>query len=121
MSKEIVLFKDDNNQEITLEHLFKKIYDNTTKKQEHILSTVESLKPLIVTLNDAVLIMPVLVQLQQVSVNNDKQLLDLANLVQKMSGKKTNTPVDGYIMSSEERQELLKNHKNRPGAAASSE
>lgn len=111
MSKEIVLFKNDEGKEITLEHLFKKIYDNSTKKQENIQATAEYLKPMIQTIQDAVIIMPTFVQLQQVSVQNDEQLIKLANLVQKMHGSKKNTPIDGYIMSSEERNELLSAYK----------
>lgn len=118
MSKEVVLFKNDEGAEITLEHLFKKIYEVHEEKNKNILASADHLKGLIVTLQDAVVIMPSLVALQQTAVNNDEKLVKLAALVQKMVGKQKDTsPVDGYIMSKEEREELLKNYNTRPGTA----
>jgi len=121
LSKEIVLFKSDEGTEITLEHLFKKIYEVHEEKNKNILASADHLKGLIVTLQDAVVIMPSLVALQQTAVNNDEKLVKLAALVQKMVGKqKDASPVDGYIMSKEERDELLKNYNTRPGTAKGS-
>ena len=121
MNNDLVLFKNDEGKEITLEHLFKKIYDNSTKKQENIQATAEFLKPMIQTLQDAVIIMPTFVQLQQVSVQNDEQLIKLANLVQKMAGNKKNAQVDGFIMSADERAELLSAYKEAKKPKSSGE
>lgn len=113
----IVLFKDsDTGDDITLESLFQKIYNNHSEKNRNIMASVNHLKDMIVTMQDAVVIMPSLVELQGISIKNDEQLIKLASLVQKLAAKSKNSSIDGYIMSSDERDELLKNYNTRPGS-----
>ena len=120
---EITIFKNELGEDITLEHLYRKIYNLHEEKNKNILASVEHLKDRIVTIQDAIVIMPSLVELQKTAVMNDEKLVKLAILVQKMNIKSNNTPIDGYIMSADEREELLKNYKSKPdaGSAANSE
>lgn len=122
MNKDIVLFTNDNQEIVTLEHLFKKIYNNSETKSKHILDTAEGLKPLIVTLSDAVTLMPTMVQLQEASIRNDEQLIKLAAIVQRMQAKKSGKFNDDgmtFGLSQSEKDEILKAAKESsvPGQA----
>lgn len=111
MENTTTLFKDDNGKDITFEDLLKKIYENSTKKQEQLVVTAQNIQPLIRTLNDAVIIMPTLVQLQKVSVENDDLLLKMAAIVQRGLVKNKSKIIDvekSLGITVEERRLLLK-------------
>lgn len=83
MDDTTTLFKDDLGNNVTFQDLLKKIYENSTRKQEQLIITAQNIQPLIRTLNDAVIIMPTLVQLQKVSVENDDLLVKMAAIAQR--------------------------------------
>ena len=103
--------------------MFKKIYNNSETKSKHILDTAEGLIPLIVTLSDAVTLMPTMVQLQEASIRNDEQLIKLAAIVQRMQSKKSGKFNDDgmtFGLSQSEKDEILKAAKESsvPGQAS---
>lgn len=125
MSKknEIVLFKNDDGEMITFEHLMKKIYNNHSTKDQHILATANDLKPMIKKLADAVTLMPTMIELQNASIRNDEQLIKLAAIVQRMESKRPKSddnPTDfGFTQAM--RDEMLEQAKaisQRPGTSA---
>jgi len=129
LNKEVILFQTDDGKNITFEDLLKKIYENSEAKQKSIENTVAHIAPLVQTLNDAVIILPNLVDLQNASIRNDDQLLKMAAVVQRglMKGSKNkfNHEELGGI-TADERTALLeraKEIKNAPipGSAASGE
>ncbi len=89
----------------TYEDLLREIHTNTSKKRQQIFDTFEGLKPLITTLNDAVILMPTMVQLQESSIRNDEHLLKMAAIVTKT---KKNQPIQmDQLLSEDEKRKLL--------------
>jgi len=68
--------------------LMKDIYDKSDNKSEKIGSIIDSLKSLIVTIEDAISILPMIKECLEVGVKNDKQLVDMAGVVQRLRGTK---------------------------------
>ena len=111
MSKptDVVLFNDNTGKEITFNDILKKIWDVNENKRNHILNTVNELAPRIQTVQDAVVLMPHLISLQEVSVKNDDQLVKMAAIVQRNMKKiKTKDDADDFNITAEERSMLLK-------------
>jgi hypothetical protein len=123
MNNDVVLFTK-NGKDITFEDLLLKIYENSEEKQQHLIATAEQVKPMIKTLQDAVIILPMLTDLQNTSVRNDEQLIKMAAIVQRGLGKSkvSQNPATELGISAEERQMLLEQakelRKTIPGAAA---
>lgn len=108
MNRELILFKTQEGQEVTFEDLLRKIYENSEEKQKNLLATVEFMKPLIHTLQDAVIIAPTLVALNECSVRNDDALIKMAAIVSRMQSKiKKSEFNEDMIMSPEERKQLI--------------
>lgn len=111
MSKntDVVLFNDNTGKEITFNDILKKIWDVNENKRNHILNTVNELAPRITTVQDAVVLMPHLISLQEVSVKNDDQLVKMAAIVQRNMKKiKNKDDDDDFSITAEERSMLLK-------------
>lgn len=123
MNKDIVLFTDDNQEIITLERLFKKIYKNNEIKAANIMATAEQVGRVLTTVQDAVTVMPLLIQLQQTAIQNDEHLLKLAMIVQRMQQKKPGKFNDDAGLteglSDDQKQELLRGIREQmqPGQA----
>lgn len=121
MNKDLVLFKNDDEEEITLEVIFKKIYDNHETKQQHILATAEGLRPMIRNIADAVTLMPIMVQLQNASIANDDQLIKLATIVQRMQSKVKSKEIGSEFQFTDDmRNEMIKAAKeiSKPGRSS---
>lgn len=114
MNKEI-LFTTDDGQEVTFESLLQRIYENSEAKQRHLISTADQIKPMIQNLQDAVVILPMLVDLQNASIRNDEQLIKMAAIAQRnlpKSGKGPKTfDIESLGISAEERASLLERAK----------
>jgi len=123
MSKnnEVVLFNDNTGKEITFNDILKKIWDVNENKRTHILNTVNELAPRIKTVQDAVVLMPHLIALQEVSVKNDDQLVKMAAIVQRnMKKVKSKDDDDPFNITAEERSMLLKHARESSGIPGSS-
>ena len=77
------VFTTKDGEDVSFEDILSKIYDNSVEKQKHMVDTVNHVKPMIQTLQDAVTLLPILTQLQKVSVENDDALIKLAAIIQK--------------------------------------
>lgn len=103
------LFKTKSGEEVSFEDLLSKIYENSVEKQKHMIETVNHVKPMIQTLQDAITLMPILTDLQKVSVTNDDALIKMAAIIQR--GKKGNKDKGGedigFGLTEEDRKTLL--------------
>lgn len=129
MNKEVILFRTDDGKDITFEDLLKKIYENAEAKQRSIETAVLHVGQYVQSLNDAVILMPSLVDLQNVSIRNDDQLVKMAAIVQqgliKNAKNKFNHEDFGGI-TADERKALLEQAKEMkmkvvPGESVSGE
>lgn len=101
------VFTTKDGEDVSFEDILSKIYDNSVEKQKHMVDTVNHVKPMIQTLQDAVTLLPILTQLQKVSVENDDALIKLAAIIQKNQKGKVDMNDNGQFLLTEEDRRLL--------------
>lgn len=79
MSLDKKIFKDK-----TLSDLFEEIYNNSRKKDKQINGMVGELQGLIEGVEDATLVVPMIKEYLEIAVKNDKHLVDMASIVQRL-------------------------------------
>ena len=85
--------------------LLKEIHGNQKKKAKQLASLIAELKPLVQTLGDATVVVPLIKEYMEISVKNDDQLIKMAAIVQRLSTGTTNTG-DGGLLTEEEMAQL---------------
>ena len=85
--------------------LLKEIHGNQKKKAKQLASLIAELRPLVQSLGDATVIVPLIKEYMEISVKNDDQLIKMAAIVQRLSTGTTNTG-DGGMLTEEEIEQL---------------
>ena len=85
--------------------LLKEIHSNQNKKKKQLASLIAELKPLVQTLGDATVVVPLIKEYMEISVKNDDQLVKMAAIVQRLSTGTANTG-DGGLLTEEEMAQL---------------
>ena len=81
--------------------LLKEIHKNQSKKSKQLASLIAELRPLITSLGDATVVVPLIKEYMEISVKNDDQLIKMAAIVQRLSTGATSTG-DGGMLTEEE-------------------
>jgi len=95
-----ILFDDK-----TFSDLLKEIHNNQTKKSKQLASLIAELRPLVQSLGDATVIVPLIKEYLEISVKNDDQLVKMAAIVQRLSTTST-TSGDGGLLTDTEMEQL---------------
>ena len=96
-----ILFDDKS-----LSDLLKEIHGNQKKKAKQLASFISELRPLVQSLGDATVIVPLIKEYMEISVKNDDQLIKMAAIVQRLStGAASNG--DGGLLTEEEMDQLM--------------
>jgi hypothetical protein len=78
----------DNSKEIfkgkSLSDLFGEIYDNSRETKTQVKALIGELKPLIESIGDATLIVPMIKEYMEIGVKNDEHLIKLATVIQRI-------------------------------------
>tara|TARA_R110002050_G_scaffold45446_2_gene107621 strand:+ start:1255 stop:1620 length:366 start_codon:yes stop_codon:yes gene_type:complete len=78
----------DNSKEIfkgkSLSDLFGEIYDNSKETKGQVKALIGELKPLIESIGDATLIVPMIKEYMEIGVKNDDALIKLATIIQRI-------------------------------------
>ena len=85
--------------------LLKEIHKNQSKKSKQLASLIAELRPLITSLGDATVVVPLIKEYMEISVKNDDQLIKMAAIVQRLSTGTSNTG-DGGMLTEEEMEQL---------------
>ena len=85
--------------------LLKEIHSNQNKKKKQLASLIAELKPLVQTLGDATVVVPLIKEYMEISVKNDDQLIKMAAIVQRLSTGTANTG-DGGLLTEDEMAQL---------------
>ena len=86
--------------------LLKEIHGNQKKKAKQLASLIAELRPLVQSLGDATVIVPLIKEYMEISVKNDDQLIKMAAIVQRLStGAASNG--DGGLLTAEEMDQLM--------------
>lgn len=88
--------------------LFSEIYDNQKKKANQISTLINELKPMITSIGDATLLVPLIKEYLEIGVKNDEQLIKMATILQRcIAVNNTINSGDGFSISDEEKNQLL--------------
>ena len=86
--------------------LLKEIYGNQRKKAKQLASLIAELRPLVQSLGDATVVVPLIKEYMEISVKNDDQLIKMAAIVQRLSVGISNSG-DGGMLTEEEMSQLM--------------
>ena len=85
--------------------LLKEIHGNQKKKAKQLASLIAELRPLVQSLGDATVIVPLIKEYLEISVKNDDALLKMSAIVQRLSTG-TASSGDGGLLTEEEMAQL---------------
>ena len=85
--------------------LLKEIHSNQTKKAKQLASLIAELRPLVQSLGDATVVVPLIKEYMEISVKNDDQLIKMAAIVQRLSTVSASGG-DGGLLTEEEMAQL---------------
>ena len=86
--------------------LLKEIHGNQRKKAKQLASLIAELRPLVQSLGDATVVVPLIKEYMEISVKNDDQLIKMAAIVQRLSTGTSNSG-DGGLLTEEEMDQLM--------------
>ena len=86
--------------------LLKEIHKNQSKKSKQLASLIAELRPLITSLGDATVVVPLIKEYMEISVKNDDQLIKMAAIVQRLSSGAANSG-DSGLLTTEEMDQLM--------------
>ena len=96
-----VLFDDKS-----FSDLLKEIHGNQKKKAKQLASLIAELRPLVQSLGDATVVVPLIKEYMEISVKNDDQLIKMAAIVQRLSTG-TASSGDGGLLTADEMDQLM--------------
>ena len=85
--------------------LLKEIHGNQKKKAKQLAQLIAELRPLVQSLGDATVVVPLIKEYMEISVKNDDALLKMASIVQRLSTGNANSG-DGGLLTEEEMAQL---------------
>ena len=81
--------------------LLKEIHGNQRKKAKQLAQLIAELRPLVQSLGDATVVVPLIKEYMEISVKNDDALLKMAAIVQRLSTGNINSGVGGLLTEEE--------------------
>ena len=85
--------------------LLKEIHGNQKKKATQLASLIAELRPLVQSLGDATVVVPLIKEYMEISVKNDDQLIKMAAIVQRLSTASVSGG-DGGLLTEDEMAQL---------------
>ena len=85
--------------------LLKEIHGNQKTKAKQLASLISELRPLVQSLGDATVVVPLIKEYMEISVKNDDQLIKMAAIVQRLSTSSTSGG-DGGLLTEDEMAQL---------------
>ena len=104
------LYMKDNNEIFegkTFQDLTKDIYENTTNKKKQIDLLISEIHGFITTIDDVVMVAPIIKEYMEVSVKNDEHLVKLAGVLQRIMSKSSGVGDESMLLSETEKDELM--------------
>ena len=91
----------------TFQDLTKDIYENTTKRKVQIDLLISEIHGFITTIDDVVLVAPIIKEYMDIAVRNDEHLVKLAGVLQRIISKSQGESDESMLLSDEEKEELM--------------
>ena len=100
----------DNNEIFegkTFQDLTKDIYENTTKRKVQIDLLISEIHGFITTIDDVVMVAPIIKEYMDTAVRNDEHLVKLAGVLQRIISKSQGGSDESMLLSDAEKEELM--------------
>ena len=91
----------------TFQDLTKDIYENTTKRKTQIDLLISEIHGFITTIDDVVLVAPIIKEYMDTAVRNDEHLVKLAGVLQRIISKSQGESDESMLLTDEEKEELM--------------
>ena len=91
----------------TFQDLTKDIYENTINKKKQIDLLISEIHGFITTIDDVVLVAPIIKEYMEVAVKNDEHLVKLAGVIQRIISKSQGDSDETMLLSDSEKEELM--------------
>lgn len=91
----------------TFQDLTKDIYQNTVNKKKQIDLLISEIHGFITTIDDVVMVAPIIKEYMEVSVKNDEHLVKLAGVLQRIISKSQGDSDETMLLSDSEKEELM--------------
>ena len=102
MSKDNEIFKGKTFQDLT-----KDIYENSQKKKLQIDLLIQEIHGFIQTIDDVVMVAPIIKEYMDVSIKNDEHLVKLAGVLQRIISKSSGVDDESMLLSDAEKEDLM--------------
>ena len=102
MSNEKEIFEGKTFQDLT-----KDIYENTTKRKTQIDLLISEIHGFITTIDDVVMVAPIIKEYMDTAVRNDEHLVKLAGVLQRIISKSQGDSDESMLLSDDEKAELM--------------
>ena len=102
MSKDKEIFEGKTFQDLT-----KDIYENSQKKKLQIDLLIQEIHGFITTIDDVVMVAPIIKEYMDVSIKNDEHLVKLAGVLQRIISKSSGADDESMLLSESEKEELM--------------
>ena len=102
MSNEKEIFEGKTFQDLT-----KDIYENTTKRKTQIDLLISEIHGFITTIDDVVMVAPIIKEYMDTAVRNDEHLVKLAGVLQRIISKSQGESDESMLLTDEEKEELM--------------
>ena len=102
MSENKEIFKGKTFQDLT-----KDIYKNTTDRRKQIDLLISEIHVFITTIDDVVMVAPIIKEYMDTAVKNDEHLVKLAGVLQRIISKSGGADDESMLLSDTEKEELM--------------
>ena len=102
MSKDKEIFEGKTFQDLTRD-----IYENSQKKKLQIDLLIQEVHGFITTIDDVIMVAPIIKEYMDVSIKNDEHLVKLAGVLQRIISKSNGADDESMLLSESEKEELM--------------
>ena len=98
---------DDIFEGKSFEDLTHDIYKNTTDRKKQIDLLISEIHGFITTIDDVVMVAPIIKEYMDVAVKNDEHLVKLAGVIQRIIAKSSGGDEESFLLSDAEKEDLI--------------
>jgi len=91
----------------SFQDLTKDIYNNTTTRKTQIDLLISEIHGFITTIDDVVMVAPIIKEYMDVAVKNDEHLVKLAGVIQRIIAKSSGGDEESFLLSDTEKEDLI--------------
>ena len=99
--------KDEIFEGKSFQDLTKDIYKNTTDRKKQIDLLISEIHGFITTIDDVVMVAPIIKEYMYVAVKNDEHLVKLAGVIQRIIAKSSTGDEESFLLSDSEKEDLI--------------